>query len=177
MGNGGVAAAERQGLTCAYLPLADSGQLAPAMLEGLESLDLIAVDDVHAIAGDRAWEHSLFTLFNRCREHGTRLLFSADRGPAGYAVESGDGLLLVDSGSGTLGRLHQAGLDFRRLERVLYTHTHVDQQRNAQLRGRFHQLSDLRGRRIEFTGRHLEHQFIVHLHQQVQRRPVAPRAT
>jgi ribonuclease BN (tRNA processing enzyme) len=50
----------------------------------------------------------------------------ARRGPAGYAVESEGLLLLVDSGSGTLGRLQQAGLDFRRLDHVLYTHTHVD---------------------------------------------------
>ena len=87
---GHCAAAERRGLKCAYLPLADTGQLAPAMLEGLENLDLIAVDDVHAIAGDRDWEHSLFTLFNRCREHDTRLLFSADRGPAALPLDLPD---------------------------------------------------------------------------------------
>jgi ribonuclease BN (tRNA processing enzyme) len=50
----------------------------------------------------------------------------ARRGPAGYAVESADLLLLVDSGSGTLGRLHRAGYDFRHLRHVFYTHTHVD---------------------------------------------------
>ena len=48
------------------------------------------------------------------------------RGPAGYALETGNNLLLIDSGSGTLGRLHQAGLDFRNLTHAIYTHTHVD---------------------------------------------------
>ena len=87
---GHCAAAERQGLQCAYLPLADSGRLAPAMLEGLENLNLIALDDVHAIAGEHDWEHGLFRLFNRCRERGTRLLFSADRGPAALPLDLPD---------------------------------------------------------------------------------------
>ncbi len=50
----------------------------------------------------------------------------ARRGPAGYAVEAAGRILLVDSGSGTLGRLVQAGLDHRHLDAVLYTHTHPD---------------------------------------------------
>jgi ribonuclease BN (tRNA processing enzyme) len=48
------------------------------------------------------------------------------RGPAGYFVATSGGSLLVDSGSGTLGRLVQAGLDYRHLEAALYTHTHPD---------------------------------------------------
>jgi ribonuclease BN (tRNA processing enzyme) len=50
----------------------------------------------------------------------------ARRGPAGYAVEIADSLVLVDSGSGTLGRLDQAGLDFRSITHAFYTHTHID---------------------------------------------------
>lgn len=79
---GQCAAAQRQGLRCAYLPLAARAGLATEMLEGLEALDLVAVDDVHRIAADGAWEAALFGLFNRCRDRGTRMLFSADRGPA-----------------------------------------------------------------------------------------------
>ena len=48
------------------------------------------------------------------------------RGPAGYVLEAGSDLVLLDSGSGTLGRLHQAGLDFRNLTHAIYTHTHID---------------------------------------------------
>jgi ribonuclease BN (tRNA processing enzyme) len=50
----------------------------------------------------------------------------ARRGPAGYAIEAGDSLILLDSGSGTLSRLHQVGLDFRALTHAIYTHTHID---------------------------------------------------
>ena len=48
------------------------------------------------------------------------------RGPAGYAVEAGRYRILIDSGSGTLGRLAAAGHDYRELSHALYTHTHVD---------------------------------------------------
>lgn len=70
-------AAESRGLVCAYLPLGSRDELQPAMLDGLEALDLVAIDDVDAVAGDSAWEGALFTLFNRCHEGGTRLLFSS----------------------------------------------------------------------------------------------------
>ncbi len=70
------------GLRCAYVPLREREHLAPALLQGLEALDLVAVDDVVLAAGDIGWEEALFHLFNRCRSAGTGLLFSADRGPS-----------------------------------------------------------------------------------------------
>lgn len=60
-----------------YLPLAHPG-LAPAVLEDLERAELIALDDIHSVAGDAAWERGLFDLYNRLREAGRRLLVSAD---------------------------------------------------------------------------------------------------
>jgi DnaA family protein len=87
---GQCGAAEELGLRCAYLSLAEHAVLAPEVLEGLETLDLIAVDDVHAIANDSAWEEALFGLFNRCSDLGTRMLFSADRGPAALPLRLPD---------------------------------------------------------------------------------------
>lgn len=56
----------------------------------MEQLDLVAVDDVQAIAGDADWEAALFGLFNRCRDRGTRMVFSADRGPASLPIVLAD---------------------------------------------------------------------------------------
>ena len=69
--------AEQRGMTVAYLPCHDADQLSPQMLEGLERLDLLAIDDVELLAGDAAWEAALFNLFNRARDAGCRLLISA----------------------------------------------------------------------------------------------------
>lgn len=87
---GQCAEAEKHGLHCAYLSLREHATLAPEMLDGLEKLDLLAVDDIHLIADDGAWEEALFALFNRCRDLGTRMLFSADRGPAALPLRLPD---------------------------------------------------------------------------------------
>jgi DnaA family protein len=46
-----------------YVPLAEDA-LEPAILAGLESVELLAVDDVERVAGDPAWERQLFVLLN-----------------------------------------------------------------------------------------------------------------
>ena len=87
---GQCAAAQRRGMRSLYLPLAARDELTPEMLQGLEAVEVLACDDVHAIAAEREWEQALFGLFNRCREHGTRMLFSADRGPAALPITLAD---------------------------------------------------------------------------------------
>jgi len=60
-----------------YLPLAHPG-IQPSALEDLELAQLIALDDLQAVAGDSVWERRLFDLYNRLRERGRSLLASAD---------------------------------------------------------------------------------------------------
>lgn len=74
---GQCTAAREAGLMPVYLPAAEHAQLAPEMLEGLERFDLIAIDDVDSLAGLTDWERALFALYNRARDRGCRLLFSA----------------------------------------------------------------------------------------------------
>jgi DnaA family protein len=87
---GQCAQAEQRGLRCAYLALNDHAKLAPGILDGLETLDLLAFDDIQLIAGDSDWEEALFALFNRCRDRATRMLFSADCGPAASPIQLPD---------------------------------------------------------------------------------------
>ena len=49
-----------------------------------------------------------------------------DRVQSGILVETEETTVLLDVGSGTLHRLTQVGLDFRRLDAVVLTHFHVD---------------------------------------------------
>jgi DnaA-homolog protein len=69
------------GRTSTYLPLQELRELAPALLEGLELLDLVCVDDVAAIAGEALWERALFALFNRIRTAGGTLLVAGEQRP------------------------------------------------------------------------------------------------
>jgi DnaA family protein len=71
------AAANEAGRSAQYLPLATLSANAPASIRAFGGSDLLALDDVNAIAGDAAAEHALFDLYNRCRAEGASLLFAA----------------------------------------------------------------------------------------------------
>jgi len=60
-----------------YLALGRLPQDAIASLQGLENLDLVCVDDLHTIAGDKVWEEALFHCFNRIKEANGRLVISS----------------------------------------------------------------------------------------------------
>jgi len=51
---------------------------------------------------------------------------SKRRNPSGYLVRIDDEILLFDSGSGTLGRIATAGIDFSQIDFLFYTHLHLD---------------------------------------------------
>ncbi|TCT17982.1 DnaA regulatory inactivator Hda [Thiobaca trueperi] len=82
-------AAAQQGQQAHFVPLG-TPELEPVLLDDLERLDLVAVDDVQAIAGDAAWEDALFDLFNRMRERGRRLLAAASAAPDALPLELPD---------------------------------------------------------------------------------------
>lgn len=60
-----------------YLPLAELKVFGPDFLEGIDSVPLVCIDDIHVVAGEAAWEEALFHAFNRIRERGHRLVFGA----------------------------------------------------------------------------------------------------
>ena len=54
----------------AYLSLDQFEQLDPSMLDALESLPLVCLDSLEAIAGNTVWERALFDFYNRWKEKG-----------------------------------------------------------------------------------------------------------
>jgi DnaA family protein len=70
-------AASTTGRTVQYLPLASLGDRAAA-IRGVAGSELLALDDLQAIAGNRDAEHALFDLYNRAKAEGSALLFAAD---------------------------------------------------------------------------------------------------
>jgi DnaA family protein len=75
---------------CAYVPLTEIGDLQPAVLEGLEGMDLVCLDDLEQLAGREAWELALFHLFNQLRDRQARLLVAAHMPPAQLPIHLPD---------------------------------------------------------------------------------------
>lgn len=78
-----------------YLPLAEllGGDVTyhpSEIFDGLESLDLLVVDDLQIIAGNAEWELAFFHLFNRLRDAGKQLLVGANQSPREIAVSLAD---------------------------------------------------------------------------------------
>jgi DnaA family protein len=74
------------GSRCAYVPLGERARLAPGLLSDLDGLDLVCLDDLDGVAGDRRWEEAVFALFNGLRDLGGRLIVAAARRPADLPV-------------------------------------------------------------------------------------------
>ncbi|MCP3848801.1 MAG: DnaA regulatory inactivator Hda [Gammaproteobacteria bacterium] len=61
-----------------YIPLKLDDEFPPELLDGLEVMDLVCLDDVHKVMGNRKWEEALFHFFNRIRENNGRLILAAE---------------------------------------------------------------------------------------------------
>jgi len=82
-------AASAAGRRVQYLPLATIADHAAA-LRGVAGSELLALDDLGAMVGNRDAEHALFDLYNRARAEGSALLFAADATPTQLGVELPD---------------------------------------------------------------------------------------
>ena len=64
-----------------YLPLRELLSYGPALLEGMEGVDLLCLDELDALAGQPEWEEALFHLYNRIQQRQGRLLMGAAAAP------------------------------------------------------------------------------------------------
>lgn len=84
------ALAGERGLSSVYLPLSADPSLVSGVLSGFERLDLVALDDVGAVAGLPDWEQALFSLYNGIAEQGARLICAAPGPPAAISFRLAD---------------------------------------------------------------------------------------
>ncbi|MBN1378499.1 MAG: DnaA regulatory inactivator Hda [Gammaproteobacteria bacterium] len=70
-------AASEQGRKACYLPFSVMSQHSPQLLEGLETLDLITIDDLDQIVPVDGWQQAVFSLINRCRAGAVPIVFAA----------------------------------------------------------------------------------------------------
>ena len=69
--------AREKGLAAFYIALRRLPEEAAASLQGLQVLDLVCVDDIDSVAGNRVWEDALFACFNEVRAARGRLMVSS----------------------------------------------------------------------------------------------------
>jgi DnaA family protein len=74
-----------------YLPLKQLKVYGPEALIGIESFDIICIDDIDEIASDKAFEEALFHLYNRCRDSDNTMLFIT-----GTTAPTHSGIVLPD---------------------------------------------------------------------------------
>ncbi len=78
------------GYSASYLPMDPGFGLLPEVVDGMSSLDLICLDDIHQVIGDKRWETALFGLFEGLKVNGSRLIISAEQPPAQSAIRLPD---------------------------------------------------------------------------------------
>ncbi len=69
-----------------YLDLATLAAPRADTIRRFGGSEMLAIDNVDALAGEREAEHALFDLHNRCRAEGSALLFAATEAPAALGL-------------------------------------------------------------------------------------------
>jgi DnaA-homolog protein len=75
------AVCERAGDRSVYVPLALLAEAGPGLIDGLDSRDVVCIDDIQSIAGQEDWERALFMLYNELIAAGGRLVVAATTAP------------------------------------------------------------------------------------------------
>ena len=99
-------AANAAGRNAQYLPLATLDADRESAIRAFGGSEVLALDNLDSVAGDRAAEHALFDLYNRCRAENATLLFASRHAPAqlGLTLPDLQSRLGEPSRDGVLGR-------------------------------------------------------------------------
>ncbi|MCB1708743.1 MAG: DnaA regulatory inactivator Hda [Halioglobus sp.] len=79
------------GAGAVYLPLGELADHCPEeVVQGIETLDLVCLDDVDRVLGRADWEVALFNLYNRARQCGCALLVAGNAAPRALTMALAD---------------------------------------------------------------------------------------
>ena len=62
---------------CIYLPLKDYKDFKPDDLDSFDKYDLICIDDIDYIFGDKDWEYSFFILINKILDKSKKIIYTS----------------------------------------------------------------------------------------------------
>jgi DnaA-homolog protein len=84
------AAIKAAALRAIYVPVREFASAGAEILDDLETLEMVALDDIDSCGGDRRWEQRLFRLYNESQAAGRRLLMASRCSPASKPFELDD---------------------------------------------------------------------------------------
>ncbi len=79
----------QQELVAAYLPL-DNNELSPDIFQGMSFLDLVCLDNIESVIGQKLWEVAIFNLYNELKADNKQLLIFAQEPPIGLTIKLAD---------------------------------------------------------------------------------------
>lgn len=83
-------AAHKNNLTGFYLDLSNHHLTDPSILEGLESFDVVCLDNIQQCSNNSAWELGLFNFYNRQRANDSCLVISGNCPPKFLMIQLAD---------------------------------------------------------------------------------------
>ncbi len=84
------AVCDRAGDRSVYVPMQVFAETGPALIFGLESREIVCIDDFDLIAGRSDWERAVFSLYNELLSSGGQLIVAAGMAPRECALELPD---------------------------------------------------------------------------------------
>lgn len=82
--------ADTLGITSLCLSFSELTQLSVDVLDGLENIDLVCLDDIQLIAGNKKWQQGVFDLYNRMIEQNKCLIITGDQSVAKLKISLPD---------------------------------------------------------------------------------------
>ena len=79
-----------QGKSSFFLPMRQAIELSVDILDSLENIELVCIDGLESLVGNKAWEIGLFNLINRSFNCNNRLIFTSAKNIDGMNFELKD---------------------------------------------------------------------------------------
>ena len=68
-----------QGKSSFFLPMRQAIELSVDILDSLENIDLVCIDGIENVVGNKTWETAIFNLINRSLNSDNRLIFTSSK--------------------------------------------------------------------------------------------------
>jgi DnaA family protein len=115
-----------QGKSSFFLPMRQAIELSVDILDSLENIELVCIDGIESLVGNKAWEIGLFNLINRSFNSNNRLIFTSAKNIDGMNFELKD----LDS---RLRKIQSHELHSLADDDILYALKHIANLRSIEL--------------------------------------------